>query len=57
MNLQTLSYGGQSAAPAFSRIAQQVLNYLNVAPRVQLAVDAGPGQEPEHKRLVADRPG
>ena len=54
---QTLTYGGQSAAPAFSRIAQQVLNYLNVAPHVQLAADAGPWQAPERKHLATDRPG
>ena len=54
---QTLTYGGQSAAPAFSRIAQQVLNYLNVAPRVQLAIGAVPWQAPEHKRLATDSPG
>ena len=54
---ETMSYGGQSAAPAFSRISQQVLNYLNVAPRVQLTADAGPWQAPEYKLLAADRSG
>jgi cell division protein FtsI (penicillin-binding protein 3) len=54
---KTMSYGGQSAAPTFSRISQQVLNYMNVAPRVQLAAGAGTGQEPEHTFLEADRSG
>ena len=54
---QTMTYGGQSAAPAFSRIAQQVLNYLNVAPRVQVAAGALPLQAAEHKHLAADRAG
>jgi len=54
---QTLTYGGQSAAPAFSRIAQQVLNYLNVAPRVQVASGAVPWKTPEHTYLAADRSG
>ncbi len=51
---KTKTYGGQSAAPTFSRISQQVLNYLNVAPRVQLTADAGSWQETEHTLLAAD---
>ena len=51
---KTKSYGGQSAAPTFSRISQQVLNYLNVAPHVQLTADAGLWQETEHTLLAAD---
>ncbi len=35
-----LKYGGESAAPAFSRMAGGILNYLHVPP------DAMPGQEP-----------
>lgn len=53
----TKIYGGQSAAPAFSRISQQVLNYMNVAPRVQLAAEAGSRQAIEYKHLAADRSG
>jgi cell division protein FtsI (penicillin-binding protein 3) len=54
---EIMTYGGQSAAPAFSRISQQVLNYMNVAPRVQFAADAGSGQAPAYKTLVAGRSG
>ena len=53
----TMSYGGQSAAPAFSRISQQVLNYMNVAPRVQLAAEAGPRQAAAYTKILADRSG
>jgi len=54
---KTMSYGGQSAAPAFSRISQQVLNYMNVAPRVQLTADAGLNQATEYTHLGVDRSG
>jgi len=54
---RTMTYGGQSAAPAFSRISQQVLNYLNVAPRVQFAVGETPGQAQNLTHLTADRAG
>lgn len=54
---QTMTYGGQSAAPAFSRIAQQILNYLNVAPRVQFAAGESPGRTSDQTPLAADRAG
>ena len=54
---KTMSYGGQSAAPTFSRISQQVLNYMNVAPRVQLTADAGLNQATEYTDLGLDRSG
>jgi cell division protein FtsI (penicillin-binding protein 3) len=54
---KTMSYGGQSAAPTFSRISQQVLNYMNVAPRVQLTADAGFKQATEYTDLGLDRSG
>jgi len=54
---KTMSYGGQSAAPTFSRISQQVLNYMNVAPRVQLTADAGLNQVTEFTDLGLDRSG
>ncbi len=54
---ETMSYGGQSAAPVFSRISQQVLNYMNVVPRVQLAADAGPRKAAAYNHFEADRSG
>jgi cell division protein FtsI (penicillin-binding protein 3) len=54
---QSMSNGGQSAAPAFSRIAQQVMNYLNVAPNVRIADGAGARQGPVQRPREVDRSG
>lgn len=54
---QTMTYGGQCAAPVFSRIAQQVMNYLNVAPRVQVASGAVTGQARQYTHIAADSAG
>ncbi len=54
---RTMTYGGQSAAPAFSRIAQQALNYLNVAPRVQIAAGEAPSTIHDQGPPAAGRAG
>lgn len=47
---QRLKYGGESAAPAFSRMAGEILNYLHVPP------DAMPEQEPGFLKELRTEP-
>lgn len=48
---QRLTFGGEVAAPAFGRIARQVLNYMNIAPDRPLQPDGGLMREVKSKHI------